>query len=260
MSYYCNITGQNFDLKDNEKHRELSSRFGFNSRFRAICYVFCKLFYKECKVLSSLQENKSLKGIGMSDDSGWAKIFENKFNYINTFYHTSPYLDIYNKEHIKKYHDLDFIISSDVFEHINTFPSLQIAFNNLYTMLKCGGSLVFSVPYTNKEHQEHFPNLYDYEIKNEHGNYILYNKTIENEVEIFNNLCFHGGPGSVLEMRIFSKKSIISFLETSGFIDITFYNIDEDMKKYGIFWSSHDVFCNCDVCNCGLIISAKKPA
>jgi SAM-dependent methyltransferase len=204
--------------------------------------------------MKNLEKNKTLKGIGMSD-SGWADIFKDKFNYVNTFYHTSPYLNIYNNEHVKKYTYLDFIISSDVFEHIDPFPSIQIAFDNLFSMLKCGGSLIFSVPFTYSEHKEHFPNLYDYKIeKNDNGEYLLYNTTIENKIETFNNLCFHGGPGNVLEMRVFSNKSIISFLEKSGFIDITFYEITEDMKKYGIFWSKDDFI------NESLIISAKKPA
>ena len=67
-----------------KKSIELAVRFGFNSRFRAICYVFCKLFYGECKILSNLEDNKNIKGIGMSD-SGWATIFEKKFDYVNTF-------------------------------------------------------------------------------------------------------------------------------------------------------------------------------
>ena len=124
---------------------ETAIRFGYNSRFRAICYVFTKLFYGECKLLSNLQNNKSINGIGMSD-SGWATIFSNKFNYINTFYHTSPYLDIYNEVHLQNYNNLDFIISSDVFEHIDPYPSLQKAFDNLYKMLKNGGHIIFSVP------------------------------------------------------------------------------------------------------------------
>jgi SAM-dependent methyltransferase len=252
MSFICNITGQTFDLNDDEKDRELASRYGYNSRFRAICYVFCKIFYGECKILNSLQDNKNLKGIGMSD-SGWANIFEKKFNYINTFYHKEPYLDIYNKEHIKNYNDLDFIISSDVFEHVDPFPSLQYAFNNLYKMLKCGGSIIFSVPYTHGEHKEHFPNLYNYNIQKENDKYILHNTTIDNKIEIFDNLCFHGGPGHVLEMRVFCKNSITSFLENAGFIDITFYNINDDMKKFGIFWSKNDDN------DWSLIISAKKP-
>jgi hypothetical protein len=66
-------------------------------------------------------------------------------------------------------------------------------------------------------------------------------------------LCFHGGDGNTLEMRIFSKKSCLSFLEKSGFVDVTFYNITEDMNKYGIFWDSKNEN------DCSLIISAKKP-
>lgn len=253
MSFLCNITGNRFDLNDSEKDRELGCRFGFNCRFRAICYVFCKLFYGECKIMTNLKQNKNIKGIGMSD-SGWATIMKEKFNYINTYYHTSPYLDIYNKEQVKKYTDLDFIISSDVFEHINVFPSVQIAFDNLFSMLKCGGCLIFSVPWIYGEHQEHFPNLYQYKIeKNNNGEYVLYNTTIDNKKETFYDLCFHGGPGNTLEMRLFSKKSIISFLKKSGFIDIIFYDITEDMNKYGIFWSQNGMN------DTSLIISAKKP-
>jgi SAM-dependent methyltransferase len=246
--YACNITGGKFDVDECEKDRELASRFGFNSRDRAICYVFTKLFYGKCKTLSELKENKALKGIGMTD-TGCADIFEKKFDYTNTFYHTSPYLDIYNDEHLKNYNDLDFIISSDVFQHIDPYPSVQIAFDNLYKMLKKGGSIIFSAPFTYNEHVEHFPNLYDYEIKEENDTFTLYNTTIDNKTEIFDNLNFHGGPGNVLEMRVFSKKSIISFLEKSGFVDIIFYEINKTMKKYGIFWANTD----------SLIISAKKP-
>ena len=54
MSFLCNITGNRFDLNDSEKDRELGCRFGFNCRFRAICYVFCKLFYGECKIMTNL--------------------------------------------------------------------------------------------------------------------------------------------------------------------------------------------------------------
>ena len=254
MSFICNITGRNFDLNDEEKNRESGNRFGFNCRFRAICYVFCKLFYGECKIMDNLNKNKNLKGIGMSD-SGWARLFEEKFNYTNTFYHTSPFLDIYNNDHLKNYNDLDFIISSDVFEHINPFPSVQTAFDNLYNMLKRGGCVIFSVPFTDGEHIEHYKNLYNYKIeKDANGEYVLHNTTIDNKKETFNNLCFHGGPGNVLEMRLFSKKSITSFFEKSGFTDIIFHEINSDMNKYGIFWNKDNTI------NCSLVVSAKKPA
>jgi len=85
----------------------------------------------------------------------------------------------------------------------------------------------FSVPFTNDKHIEHFPNLYKYKINKNNNEYVLYNTTIYNKEEVFYNLCFHGGPGNVLEMRVFSRKSIVSFLENSGFVDILFYKINE---------------------------------
>ncbi len=249
MSYICNITGNRFDLDNTIINREGCVKFGYNSRFRAICYIFTKHFYGECKILCEIPTNKELSGIGMSD-AGWSKYLSEKFNYINTYYHMEEYLDIYNDEHVNKFHNLDFIISSDVFEHINIFPGLQIAFNNLNKMLKNGGILIFSVPYgINIEHKEHYPLLYDYKIINENGNFLLENKTINGEIETYNNLCFHGGPGNVLEMRIFSKDSIIDYLSKSGFHKITFHEITKDMNKYGIFWGNDTT---------GFIITAIK--
>jgi len=55
----------------------------------------------------------------------------------------------------------------------------------------------------------------------------------------------------------FSKKSVTFFLEEAGFTDILFYEINEDMKKYGIFWSPEDGN-NHNNHNNSLIISAKK--
>ena len=81
-------------------------------------------------------------------DSGWANLFEQKFDYTNTFYHKEPFLNIYDDNHVKKYNDMDFCISSDVFEHIEYRPGLQKAFNNVNHMLKIDGVFIFSVPYT----------------------------------------------------------------------------------------------------------------
>jgi SAM-dependent methyltransferase len=246
--FQCNITGQYFDLEKNDTDREGGLRFGYNKRFRAICYWLTKMQYGECKILQNLEVNKNIKGIGMSDAS-WASICEEKFNYVNTFYHCSPYLNINNDDHVKQYRDLDFIISSDVFEHVDPFPSIQHSFNNLYRMLKKGGFIVFSVPFDYGEHKEHYPNLYDYEIKLENDEYVLYNTTIDNKKERFTNLCFHGGPGSVLELRFFSKSSLTTYLENAGFVDIAFHNNEDDMNRYGICWDN----------NLSLIITAKKP-
>ena len=246
----CNFTGKTFELEENEKGREVGVRFGYNARFRALGYVFSKLLYGEIKILCDVPVDKTIKGIGMSD-SGYASIFHEKFNYTNTYYHKEPFLDINNNNHVANYNNLNFIISSDVFEHVNPYPGLHIAFQNLYKMLKSGGFLIFSVPYTNHDtidHKEHFPELYDYKIISNNGKFQLLNTTQGGKKQVFENLCFHGGPGNVLEMRVFSKKSLFDFLEKAGFTDITAHEGDENMHKYGIYWSQ----------GCSLIISAKK--
>lgn len=250
--YQCNITGKFFDLNDHEKTREDGIRFGYNCRFRAICFVLSKMLFHKVQILETIKEQKHIKGIGMSD-SGWTEICRQKFDYVNTFYHQEPLLDIYNLEHVNQYSNLDFIISSEVFEHISPHPGIQYAFDHLYKMLKIGGFIVFSVPFSYEKHLEHYPSLHDYEIiKTNDNKYRLKNKTLQGHTEYFDDLVFHGGPGEVLEMRVFSKTSIIYHLEQSGFKDIKFYSIDQEMNQYGIFWSPENDN------QCSLIISAKK--
>lgn len=75
-------------------------------------------------------------------------------------------------------------------------------------MLKFNGFIFFSVPFWHDEYKEHYPSLYNYEIKKENNEYILYNTTIDRKQENFKNLVFHGGPSSTLEYiftRCFDK-------------------------------------------------------
>ena len=243
ITYICNVTGNTFKLDDNEMGRESGVRFGYNIRYRAISYILTKLLFGEVKILNDIPENKNIKGIGMSDC--WPGICTTKFNYINTNKST---LNIYNDTHINNFKDLDFIISSEIFNHIDPFPGVQIAFNNIYKMLKLGGCFILTIPYSMIQHIEHYPNLYNYTIDNVNDKYILHNTTINDQKEVFNNLTFYQSSGKALEMRVFSKKSITTFLTTAGFIDITFHTITEDMNNYGIYWSNNN----------SLIISAKK--
>jgi hypothetical protein len=77
---------------------------------------------------------------------------------------------------------------------------------------------------------------------------ILVNTTINDKNEIFNDLKFHGDNNTKLEMRMFTKSSLIKYLCDAGFIDIEFYEPDEDMNKCGIFWDNI----------CSLVITARK--
>lgn len=260
--YTCNLTGNIFKMEDNEKNREGANVFGLNSRLRAIIYVLTNTVIKSNQILNNITPNKSIRGIGMSDAPNLALELSKKFRYVNTFYHTEPFLDIYKDEQVSKYNNLDFIISSDVFEHISPYPDVQIAFDNLFKMLKTGGHIIFSVPFIYDNYYEHFPSLYDYSIEfdKQKNKYYIKNKTIDGKDEILDkcktpsgeisDLCFHGGPGSTLEMRIFSQDLLIKHLKDAGFQEITFYDPNKiiDMKKYGIFWEN----------TCSLVLSAKK--
>ena len=259
--YICPLTGLKFDLNENDKHREGGLRFGINTRTRALVYALNKNVFN-VNSLSDFQGNKKIFGIGMSDQPNLAHNISQKCSYTNTFYHTQPFLDINDPNSTNKYNNLDFILSSDVFEHISPHPGLQYAFDNMYKMLKPGGHLIFSVPFHYGEHLEHFPSLYNYSIKTDSqtGKKYIENYTIDGKKEIINkytnhlgqvtDLCFHGGKGAVLECRVYSKDSLFNLLTTAGFKDITIYDpaVIKDMNNYGIFWEN----------NCSLIMSALK--
>lgn len=80
--------------------------------------------------------------------------------------------------------------------------------------------------------EEHFPNLFDFQIREEEGINKLYNITKDGEIEVFDNLQWHGGPGQVLEMRLFSEKSLLDSLTKVGFTDIKIH--EEDYPEWGI--------------------------
>jgi SAM-dependent methyltransferase len=129
------------------------------------------------------------------------------------------------------YESADFVVSSDVFEHVP--PPVEKAFENLYKILKNGGVCIFSVPYDNQgQTKEHFPDLYDFSIRMVDGKSELINKTRKGEIQIFDDLRFHGGDGSTLEMRLFSKTDLVRTLKETGFKEIRFY--DQTIERYGI--------------------------
>lgn len=248
IMYKCNITGNNFNLNPENRTREGGIAYGFNSRERAIIHCLTNKLKLDCNFFIESPENKSIKGIGMSDSINIEQLLSQKFSYNNTFFHQEPRLDIYNNKHILKYQNLDFIICSEVFEHISPYPSLSIAFDNLHRMLKKDGILVFSVPYNLDNHKEHFPSLYEYKIEKKNNANILINQTINGDQEIFHDLIFHDGDGEILEMRQFSFNSINKYLINANFINIEYHNINEKMNSYGIFWESE----------CSFIITANK--
>jgi len=201
---------------------------------RAIIRALSLELFGQNLVLSDFPVSPGITGLGMTDWEGYAAGLAEKFSYQNTYYHKEPKLDISNPEISDNLvASSDFIISSEVFEHIA--PPVQKAFQNTFKMLKPGGILILTVPYgTQSETVEHFPELYDFKIIEDNGSYRLENVTRSGEVEKFHDLVFHGGPGATLEMRIFAESALFQHLAEAGFEGITVHRTPD--FPHGIWW------------------------
>lgn len=231
--FHCNICGNHAISPLSEvKHRENLSCFscGSNKRFRSIIATLSIELYGEIFPLPEFPKSKEIVGIGLSDAEVYARGLIDVFSYKNTCYHKEPMLDI---TLIQK--DLegtaDFIIASDVFEHIS--PPANIAFDNVFRILKNQGIFIFSVPYVNTGcTREHYPELFDYEIVTENGKSVLINRTQQGKVQQFENLKFHGGSGATLEMRVYSIYSLIRDIEKARFTEIKIH--EKSIPEFGI--------------------------
>ena len=166
-------------------------------------------------VLEDLPPHRGITGIGLSDDASYAQPLARCFGYENTWFHTEPQLDIANvaPELAGRY---DFLVASDVFEHV--VPPVGRAFANARMLLKPGGAFVFSVPFSLADDTvEHFPELFDFRVAEEDGRWRLRNVTADGRAQVFDDLVFHGGPGTTLEMRLFSRAALLREFTAAGF-------------------------------------------
>jgi hypothetical protein len=198
--FTCNICGD--ACRAESLHRDVPScgRCHSSVRYRWIVHALSLALFGKSIPLQDFPVRKKIRGLGMSDAPIIAGPLAKRFAYQNTFYHREPRLDIMEPAGEAQY---DFIISSDVFEHVP--PPVQTAFDNLARLLKPDGCAIFSVPWnTEGNTAEHFPNLHDWQMVNLRSGRVLLNRTADGRLETFGNLRFHGGEGSTLEMRVFS--------------------------------------------------------
>lgn len=235
LTFSCNVCGTSNKRKASSIERESGDcrECGSTVRFRSLAATLTKRLYEKVVVLDDIKANQGIVGIGMSDARCYSSRLKSKFDYTNTFYHCEPLLDITNPSD-NWIGANDFVITSDVFEHVA--PPVQLAFDNLYSMLKPGGFVVFSVPFTlENDSREHYPNLYKFSIhKDSKNTWVLNNTTVDGQSEEFRNLVFHGGPGTTLEMRLFSLSALRNHFNRAGFVDFQVHN--EAIFEHGIFW------------------------
>lgn len=235
VTFTCNICGGRGEAFLERLDREGASckRCGSSVRWRSIVHVLSMELFGESLALEAFPRRPDIKGLGMTDWDGYAGPLARTLGYTNTFYHTEPKFDITSQDLDPAFTEaFDFVICSDVIEHVA--PPVSVAFENMRRLLKPNGVLVFSVPYDHgPEAKEHFPDLYDYQVLQRNGHYFMENTTRDGSLQVFDNLVFHGGPGTTLEMRLFSEASLMREFHAAGLGSVKIYR--DPVLERGIY-------------------------
>src|ERR1700722_8324126 len=100
-------------------------------------------------------------------------------------------------------------------------PPIEAAFANLFRLLKPDGILILTSPYNlGDKTTERFTGLHEYSITSVGGKTVLVNRRRDGSIEVFEDLIFHGGPGSTVEMRVFQEEPLRENLLRAGFSSV----------------------------------------
>ena len=236
-TFRCNICGLMTTYPRDKMSREIWSCVycGSNVRWRSIIHALSTELFGHSMALPDFPSLPEIKGIGLSDWEGYARPLARKLGYTNTFYHKAPLLDITSIEQAER-EVYDFIISSDVFEHIS--QPISRAFENACRLLKPGGFMIFTVPYIAGETKEHFPELTTFTIGKAAEDWVLTGKTCDGRNREFTGLTFHGGPGTTVEFRLFGTDSLSLECARAGFDPVRIH--DETVEEFGIYWNAYN--------------------
>jgi SAM-dependent methyltransferase len=231
-NFRCNICGNTCNRPAGPPGREVPScsACGSTVRLRSLIALLSREIFGVELAIPNFPVLKGIRGLGMSDPPELAQRLAEKFEYTNTFYHQEPRIDVVEpgQEHLARY---DFILSSEVMEHVP--PPVERAFVNLNRMLKPDGLLLLTVPYRiGGRTAEHFPELHEYALTAPGGRTVLVNRRRDGSLEVFENLSFHGGDGSTLEMRVFTETSLKEIIAAAGFTSMRIAS--EDVGEFGV--------------------------
>ncbi len=229
--FICNVCGSECPRPGVlEREGASCSHCGSSMRVRALVALLAREVFGIELTLPEFPVMKGIRGIGMSDSPALASRLAEKFDYTNSFYHQAPFFDV-TKPEAGDEGRYDFILSSEVMEHIP--PPAERGFESLCRLLQPDGLLLLTTPYTiDGKTKEHFPDLHEYALAAPGRHTVLVNRRKDGTIETFDNLMFHGGPGSTLEMRVFSEESLRELLAQAGFGEI--HIATEDSPGSGI--------------------------
>jgi SAM-dependent methyltransferase len=199
-------------------------------RVRAVIALLSEELLGVPLALTDFPVLKAIRGIGMSDSPELAKKLAEKLDYTNTFYHQAPRFDAVHPDP-NDFGRYDFILSSEVMEHVP--PPVEHAFANLFRLLKPDGLLIMTTPYTlGGKTKEHFPELHDFTLTSLGAGTVLVNRRRDGSTEVFEDLVFHGGPGSTVEMRVFTEESLRETILAAGFSSVRVASMD--VPEFGV--------------------------
>ena len=235
VSFICNICGAH-NAVEHFVTEPASCDCGSNVRVRAMIHLLSMELFGQSLPLQDFPKLRSIRGLGMTDKEGYASILADKFDYTNTHYDREPRFD-FTERHPELYGAYDFILSSDVIEHIA--PPIERALEETCLLLKPRGFLALTI-FCNPqdEMREHFPDLNEYRVAPRGTSQVLINRRRDGSLEIRDDLVFHGGTGATLEMREFGITALKQKLCAAGFLDFEF--LDENLPEIGVIFD-HDV-------------------
>ena len=165
---------------------------GSNVRLRWLVYRLSRELFGSSMLLPEFPIRKSIAGIGLTDPESIASALAARFTYRNTYLTSEPRLDI--TRDASPLGPLDFLIASEVFEHIE--PPVERAFANASRLLKPAGVLLLSVPWVwGGDPDTAIPELYDWRLGREGDHFFVVNRRPGGEVERFLHMAFDGSPG-----------------------------------------------------------------
>jgi SAM-dependent methyltransferase len=128
----------------------------------------------------------------------------------------------------------DFVICSEVLEHVA--PPVDRAFRTLAGLLKPSGVLILTIPFSLNTHTiEHFRTKGSLGLAELDGKTVAVGRSNDGSYEVFDNLVFHGGHGSTLEMRLFSEAGLRTNLADCGLTNVRFES--KGSEKFGVHFS-----------------------
>ena len=217
MTFNCNICGAR-NTVEALPTEPATCACGSNVRLRALANLLSMELFGESLPLAHFPRLKSIRCAGMTDKDCIAGVLTDKFDYTNTHYDREPRLDI-TEYHPGLEGTYDFILCADVLEHIA--PPIERALDELCRLLKpngFAGITIFCHP--SDKLREHFPGLHQYRFVTLGDTMLLVNRRADGTLEVRDDLIFHGGTGSTLEMREYGVTALRSQLLAAGFQDM----------------------------------------